>query len=59
MQVVAAELVLMFLLPGMKTRTGEVVFLTDILDEAQRVMLEQMKGAETSFQLFSFLLNGF
>lgn len=28
---------------GMKTRTGEVVFLTDILDEAQRVMLEQMK----------------
>ena len=33
---------------GMKTRTGEVVFLSDILDEAQRVMLEQMKASSRS-----------
>lgn len=33
---------------GMKTRTGEVVFLTDILDEAQAVMLEQMKASTRS-----------
>lgn len=33
---------------GMKTRTGEVVFLTDILDEAKTVMLEQMKASTRS-----------
>jgi arginyl-tRNA synthetase len=44
----------MFDRQGMKTRTGEVVFLTDILDEAQRVMLEQMKG-ELPFCVFQLL----
>lgn len=33
---------------GMKTRTGQVVFLTDILDEAKAVMLEQMKASTRS-----------
>ena len=33
---------------GMSTRKGEVVFLVDILDEAQRTMLEQMKASTRS-----------
>jgi arginyl-tRNA synthetase len=33
---------------GMSTRKGTVVFLTDILDEAKEVMLEQMKASDKS-----------
>ena len=34
---------------GMSTRKGEVVFLKDILDEAQNRMIHTMKTAESKY----------
>lgn len=55
------------LVKGMKTRTGEVVFLEDILDEARARMLRNMSQSKSTNRLafthlhvlhFSYLLSG-